>query len=124
MDALKNATELLQEVADGNFKGAIKVMMPFIKFKMDEVNALAEDGASALENTTVFDEFRVFEETSDYVCKSLGLNSVKVFYTTTTSSDKDDDSNDDEKVKKAKSESTPGAPSVAFGTLEEALENM
>ena len=124
MDALKNATELLQEVADGNFKGAIKVMMPFIKFKMDEVNALAEDGASALENTTVFDEFRVFEETSDYVCKSLGLNSVKVFYTTTTSSDKDDDSKDDEKVKKAKSESTPGAPSVAFGTLEEALENM
>jgi hypothetical protein len=47
-----------------------------------------------------------------------------VFYTTTTTSDKDDDSKDDEKVKKAKSESTPGAPSVAFGTLEEALENM
>ena len=46
-----------------------------------------------------------------------------MFYTTTTSSSTDD-SKDDEKVKKAKSESTPGAPSVAFGTLEEALENM
>ena len=57
MDVFKKL-ELLQEVADGNFKGAIKVMMPFIKFKMDEVQALA-DGASALENTTVSDEPRV-----------------------------------------------------------------
>ena len=119
MDALKNATELLQEVADGNFKGAIKVMMPFIKFKMDEVQALAEDGASALENTTVFDEFRAFEETSDYIAKSLGLNSVKVFYTSSN-----EEGEDDEKVKKAKNESTPGAPCVAFGTLEEALEKL
>lgn len=118
MDALKNATELLQDVADGNFKGAIKVMMPFIKFKMEEVQALAEDGASALENTTVFDEFRVFDETSDYVTKSLGLNSVKVFYTSEEGGD------DDDKTKKAKSDSTPGAPCVVFGTLEEALEKL
>jgi len=94
-------------------------MMPFIKFKMEEVQALAEDGASALENTTVFDEFRVFDETSDYVTKSLGLNSVKVFYTSEEGGDDDDD-----KTKKAKSDSTPGAPCVVFGTLEEALEKL
>lgn len=117
MEALKDATELLNEVANGDYKGAIKVMMPFIKFKMDEVQQLSGD-SSALENTTVFDEFSAFNETRHYIAKSLSLNSVEVFYTTTTTTD------DDEKVKKAKSESTPGAPAVVFGTLEEALEKL
>ena len=65
LDAVKASP--LAEQAD--FKNVLKMVMPFLKFKMTEAQTV---GAEALNDTLVFDEAGVLTENMDFV-KACGL---------------------------------------------------
>lgn len=84
---------------DANFKNVMKMMMPFVKFKMDEA---AVAGASALNTKIIFDEMGMLKENIDFIKRTLDLPNIKLCFST-----------DKEAGAKAE-EATPGAPATSF----------
>ena len=102
--------EILEKVkgselaADANFKNVMKMVMPFIKFKMDETALV---GASALRLKSIFDEMSVLNENVDFIKRALNVPEVTICLTT-----------DPEAGSKAE-EATPGSPVFDFLVTEE-----
>ena len=71
LDAVKASP--LAEQAD--FKNVLKMVMPFLKFKMTEAQTV---GADALATKLVFDEAGVLTENMDFVLRSCGLKELRV----------------------------------------------
>ena len=71
LDAVKASP--LAEQAD--FKNVLKMVMPFLKFKMTEAQTV---GAEALATKLVFDEAGVLTENMDFVLRSCGLKELRV----------------------------------------------
>ncbi len=85
--------------ADANFKNVMKMVMPFIKFKMDEANVA---GASALNTKIIFDEMDVLKENIDFIKRALSLSTLTICYTT------------GENAGSKADDATPGAPAFEF----------
>ncbi|EHA8588368.1 leucine--tRNA ligase, cytoplasmic [Cocos nucifera] len=60
---------------DANFKNILKLCMPFLKFKKDEVRLV---GLQALDLKLPFGEIEVLQENSDLIKRQLGLELVEV----------------------------------------------
>ncbi|XP_008788336.1 leucine--tRNA ligase, cytoplasmic [Phoenix dactylifera] len=60
---------------DANFKNILKLCMPFLKFKKDEVRLV---GLQALDLKLPFGEIEVLQENSDLIKRQLGLEHVEV----------------------------------------------
>ena len=90
--------------ADANFKNVMKMVMPFIKFKMDEANLA---GASALNTKLMFDEHAVLTENIDFIKRAVGVSEIKICFTT------------DEAAGSKADEATPGAPACAYVVVED-----
>ena len=90
--------------ADANFKNVMKMVMPFIKFKMDEANLA---GASALNTKLMFDEQAVLTENIDFIKRAVGVSEIKICFTT------------DEAAGSKADEATPGAPACAYVVVED-----
>ena len=81
-DAFPPEVEILGKVKasevgqQADAKQVLKMVMPFLKFKKAQVAVL---GAAALEDTLVFDERKVLEESAEYLQRALGLANVAVF---------------------------------------------
>jgi len=95
----------LADVADA--KSAAKMVMPFLKFKMDA--AKAGGGLAALQPQLAFDEAQVLRQNAQYVCRTLGLDSFQVHSVL-------DQAQRDAAPAAAKAgDATPGNPGCVFG---------
>ena len=107
-------TDILEKVktselsGDANFKNVMKMVMPFIRFKMDEAKTA---GASALDTKIIFDEMGVLTDNIDFIKRALAIPEITLCFTT-----------DPEAGSKA-DEATPGAPACNY-VVEEVTEGI
>ncbi|GKD76971.1 leucine--tRNA ligase, cytoplasmic [Tanacetum coccineum] len=74
----KEILQALQQSAmgqEGNFKQTLKLCMPFLRFKKDEVMQL---GVQALDLKLPFGEIEVLKEFSELIKRQIGLEHVEV----------------------------------------------
>ena len=108
------ASPLAQEA---DFKNVMKMVMPFVKFKMNEA---AVAGRDALGVRLIFDEAGVLRENAEYVARVCGLKEVGVFAADADSPEKAAAVKGGVKVDQA----TPGSPGVNFVVTELSVEGV
>ena len=113
LDAVK-ASPLAE---DANFKNVMKMVMPFVKFKMNEAKVA---GADALGVRLIFDEAGVLRENADFVARVCGLKSIGVFTADASCAEKEAAVKGGVKVDQA----TPGSPGVNFVVTELSVEGV
>jgi leucyl-tRNA synthetase len=99
LDAVKSSE--LARSAD--FKNVMKQVMPFVKFKMTEAQAI---GAGALNDTLAFDETAILTENVEHIMKVCDLREVRVLAAEDASEARAAAEKDGQKVDQA----TPGDP--------------
>ena len=72
LDAVKSSS--LAQQAD--FKNVMKMVMPFIKFKIDETIAV---GPSALSLRLIFDEIAILNENKAFITRVCGIKELNMF---------------------------------------------
>ena len=110
LDAVKNSE--LSTQAD--FKNVMKQVMPFVKFKMVEAQAI---GADALSEKLIFDEKLVLVENLEHIKKVCDLVEVHVLSYVDESDAKANAEKDGQKVDQA----TPGSPTWHYICTEDEL---
>ena len=85
----------------------MKMVMPFIKYKMDETNVA---GVSALSLKSIFNEIDVLSENIDFIKRALHVPEVRICLTTSYN------------VGSKADEATPGSPAFEFEVVEDVTE--
>ena len=113
MKSFPPVPEILEKVkgselaGDANFKNVMKMVMPFIKYKMDETNVA---GVSALSLKSIFNEIDVLSENIDFIKRALHVPEVRICLTTS------------DNVGSKADEATPGSPAFEFEVVEDVTE--
>jgi leucyl-tRNA synthetase len=95
----------------------MKMVMPFVKFKMNEAKVA---GADALGVRLIFDEAGVLRENADFAARVCGLKSIGVFTADASCAEKEAAVKGGVKVDQA----TPGSPGVNFVVTELSVEGV
>jgi len=103
LDAVKGSSL----AAQADFKNVMKMVMPFIKFKMDETGVV---GAGALSLRLVFDEAAILTENMGYILRVCGLQALGVFSAAAKGSEVEAAIAGGTKADQA----TPGAPGMHY----------
>ena len=99
LDAVKSS----DLASEADFKNVMKQVMPFVKFKMTEAQAI---GAGALNDELAFDERAILTENVEHIMKVCDLRAVRVLSAEEDSEARAAAEKDGQKVDQA----TPGDP--------------